>query len=100
MRGVGRCANSRRKHQVIVLSPAARSLPYPLLACVMVAQHIDAALGQFEGAAGFPGLGFAASTNRAPDHHERRVVIEVNIRPGDRPEFLGPGRPRLILDTP
>ena len=66
-------------------------MPYFFLAGLMVAQPIDAALRQFEGAAGFPGLGLATSADRAPDHDERRIAVEVDIGPGKRPELLGPG---------
>src|SRR5690242_144584 len=65
-------------------------MPYLVLERLMAAQHVNAALRQFQGAARFPGLGVSASADRAPYHDERRVAIEVNIGPGERPEFLGP----------
>jgi hypothetical protein len=57
----------------------------------MITQGVDAALRQFKGAAGFSGLGVATGTNGMPDHDERRIAVEVNVRPRERPEFLGPG---------
>ena len=57
----------------------------------MGAQHIDAALRKFKRTSRFPGLGIAPSTNRAPDHDERRVAVEIDVRPGERTKFLGTG---------
>src|ERR1700733_10659899 len=57
----------------------------------MITQDVDAALRQFQSAAGFPGLDIATGTNGMPDHDERRFAIEVDVGPGERPELLGPG---------
>jgi len=91
MGGIGWRARSGGEHQVVVLPSAPCSLPYIVLARLMVAKRVNAALRQFQGSARFPGLGVTASADRPPDHHERRVAVEVNIGPGERPEFLGPG---------
>jgi len=66
-------------------------MPYFFLTNLMVAQHFDTALRQFECAARFPGLGLASSADGAPDHDERRIAVEVNIRPGERSKLLRPG---------
>ena len=45
------------------LPSAASSLPYLFLTFVVITQHVDAALRQFECAARFSGLGVTASAN-------------------------------------
>ena len=74
---------------VLLLIP--RGVPDLVLALLVITQDADAALRQFQGAAGFPSLGVATGTNRVSDHDERRIAVEVDVRPGERPQFLGPG---------
>ena len=51
-----------------------------------------------QGAAGLAGLGVAAGADGAPDHDvrrdrwcRRRAAVEVDVAPGQRPQFLGTG---------